>query len=180
MISGFAQLWLIDCGSVPAPTDLHGKAVGPPQEPDEAKTWFQGHLVTKAEQYAILGVPSLHKPPVHGCMVGEHSMPSFYDIYFCQSGKDGVAFCALGVERHSGSGDAVELDFPGPSVTGRSPADAAQDLTRLRFSTTKMISGERARIHLEKYAPDALQLCKGPAASADFVVCLGAMMAISS
>ncbi|KAJ2655506.1 hypothetical protein IWW48_005509 [Coemansia sp. RSA 1200] len=222
MISGFAHLWLIDCASVPAPTVLHGQTIGPPPPPRkpekeseaeaEAARWFQGHLLTTSagnqqqkQQYSVLGVPSMQKPEIHSCMIGEHSKPAFYDIYFCQSDKEtaSIAFSALGVERHCGSGDAMELEFPAPSAVGEggggggggqpsvsaSASLSLSSLERLRFSTTRMIAGERARTHLEKYAPAALLLynhqrsspssADSSAASDNAIVCLGAMMLVN-
>ncbi|KAI9500400.1 hypothetical protein GGI25_003133 [Coemansia spiralis] len=171
MLTGIAHLWLFDSSINPAPTELYGESIGPPNalqgDNSNNKTWFQGHFVDPqtAKQLTLVGVPSKDPPKVHGCMIAEHDTPSYFDLYLCEKAQ--IAFCAFGVKRH-GSGDAMELESG--KLTPHRPACA--EVKDIRFSTTRMISGDRAQKHLAKYAPSALDAYKG---GGDAVVCLGAL-----
>ncbi|KAJ2015691.1 hypothetical protein GGI03_006876 [Coemansia sp. RSA 2337] len=186
MLSGFVHLWLFDVAAVPPPSEIDGRHIGAPPEATTseqhshgaptASTWFQGHILTVSAdtQYTLTGVPALHPPPIHGCMVSEHDTPTYYDIYISEYHADGpvVKYCAINVERSGGSGDAVELRLEDGSQVERCPN--AHMAKQLKLSTTKMVTGERARSHLEKYAPDALSTYTDIAGGSDsMVVCLG-------
>ncbi|KAJ2753844.1 hypothetical protein GGI19_002844 [Coemansia pectinata] len=190
MLSGFVHLWLFDAAAVPPPREICGEHIGGPLEAatseqhshgaPAATTWFQGHIlpVSAQTQYTLTGVPALHPPPIHGCMVSEHDTPTYYDIYISEYHADGpvVKYCGINVERSGGSGDAIELRLEGGSQIPVERCPNAHMAKQLKLSTTKMVTGERARSHLEKYAPDALGIYTDIAKSGGsdtMVVCLG-------
>ncbi|KAJ2695219.1 hypothetical protein H4218_005303 [Coemansia sp. IMI 209128] len=190
MLSGFVHLWLFDVAAVPPPKELVCKDAGTPpsafkvqqhsHDTPPATTWFQGHILAGSgqSQYTITGVPSLHPPPIHGCMISDHDTPTYYDISISEYQADGpvVKYCAINVERSGGSGDAVELRLENGSKVPVERYPDAQMAGRFKLSTTKMVTGERARRHLEKYAPDVLSVYAGIAdggGSDSMVVCLG-------
>ncbi|KAJ2810222.1 hypothetical protein H4S07_002791 [Coemansia furcata] len=190
MLSGFVHLWLFDVAAVPPPKELGGKNCGAPPEATTcerhshdapaATTWFQGHILAGSGQgqYTLTGVPALHPPPIHGCMISDHDTPTYYDIYISEYHADGpvVKYCAINVERSGGSGDAVELRLEDGSQVPVERHSGAHMARQLKLSTTKMVTGERARSHLEKYAPDALSVYADTAGNGGddmMVVCLG-------
>ncbi|KAJ2494065.1 hypothetical protein IWW37_000143 [Coemansia sp. RSA 2050] len=190
MLSGFVHLWLFDVATVSPPRELVGKDNRASPEAGKAQqhshstpattTWFQGHILVGSGQgqYTITGVPSLHPPPIHGCMISEHDTPTYYDIFISEYQADGpvVKYCATNVERSGGSGDAVELRLEGGSQVPVERYLGAHMAEQFKLSTTKMVTGERARRHLEKYAPDALTVYTGitdSGGSDSMVVCLG-------
>ncbi|KAJ2604016.1 hypothetical protein GGF44_006743, partial [Coemansia sp. RSA 1694] len=170
MLSGFVQLWLFDVATVPPPREVTGEHIAAHPEPKAhehhshhgapaATTWFQGHILAGSPtkgQFTLTGVPAVNPPPIHGCMVSEHDTPAFYDIYISEYCADGpvVKYCAINVERSGGSGDAVELRLENGSQEHVGQHPDARMVKQLKLSTTKMVTGERARSHLEKYAPD--------------------------
>ncbi|KAJ1896185.1 hypothetical protein LPJ66_004148 [Kickxella alabastrina] len=203
MISGVMQLWLFERSEIPAPTTLADVPIHPIDQHNEthqhehkhqhshadteAKTWFQGHIFAvngPTRQYALLGVPAQNPPHIHGCMVSDHDTPMYYDVYVSEYIGDSnykVVFCAMNVERNGGSGDAVELNMENSSAMAPSNTavhSTAQAIKTLRLSTSKMLTGNQARQHLTKYAPDALAKYDAVGATSnnknkDIVVCMG-------
>ncbi|KAJ1739480.1 hypothetical protein LPJ79_004911 [Coemansia sp. RSA 1821] len=162
-ISGIAHVWAFS--AVPAPHECFGIEL---KHGDNAAPWFQGRIFEPdSKQYSILGVPAQSPPPVHACMVSEHERPTFYDIYVAEYTSEGpiLKICALNVERHSGSGDAIELSLEGSfNESPMHPSNVAF-AQRLKLTTTKMLAGNHAQRHLEKYAPGCV--------NSDGIVCLG-------
>ncbi|KAJ2742676.1 hypothetical protein GGI20_004317 [Coemansia sp. BCRC 34301] len=191
MLSGFVHLWLFDVAALTPPGEVVGEHTGAQPEAKAhehhshgapaATTWFQGHILAGSaakSQLTLTGVPAANPPPIHGCMVSDHDTPTFYDVYISEycAGGPVVKYCAINVERSGGSGDAVELRLENGSQEHVTQHSSAHMLKRLKLSTTKMVSGERARSHLEKYAPGVLSVyadIAGSSSAEAMVVCLG-------
>ncbi|KAJ1721902.1 hypothetical protein LPJ53_003622 [Coemansia erecta] len=155
-----------------------------------APTWFQGHVFASPQasaaaadpggqqrQYALLGVPAMTPPPIHGCMISDHDTPAYYDVYlsaYSDSGSE-LRICARNVERSGGSGDAVELRLERAAQTSHGDMRGVQVAQTLKLSTARMLAGDQARAHLEKYARDALAAYDENGVGSDVVVCLGAI-----
>ncbi|KAJ2713377.1 hypothetical protein H4R19_002281 [Coemansia spiralis] len=177
VLSGIVHLWSFRCADTPPPTELAGVQIQPaaPKATDPP-TWFQGHIFPSQQrgeqQHALLGVPAAQPPHIHGCMVSEHDRPMYYDVYIADyaAGSVAIAGKATNVARSSGSGDAVELTLDSSTETA-TLAGSAPRVHELRLSTTRLLSGDRATHHLQKYAPDALALYNHD--TTDIVVCLG-------
>ncbi|KAJ2768399.1 hypothetical protein IWQ56_001804 [Coemansia nantahalensis] len=184
VLSGIVHLWSYQIARTPAPRTLAGEEIAAAAGAGAGKatdppTWFQGHIFPSqrgGQQYALLGVPAAHPPPIHGCMVSEHDRPMYYDVYIADyaDGALAIAGRAKNVARSGGSGDAVELVLEGGGGAGGPPPQVQE----LRMSTTRLLSGDRAASHLLKYAPDALIPYRGDRMdaggdTADIVVCLG-------
>ncbi|KAJ1847593.1 hypothetical protein LPJ73_004213 [Coemansia sp. RSA 2703] len=206
MLAGFVQLWLFDCTVFPPPKSLGDMPIHDAQAKDNAKavagdageethshtghsatrasTWFQGHVFASAanpsgqqQQYALLGVPAMSPPAIHGCMISDHDTPSYYDVYLSEYSKRGseVRICARNVERSGGSGDAVELRLEKVAQTSHGDMRGVQVAQTLKLSTARMLAGDQARAHLEKYARDALAMYDANGMGSDAIVCLGAI-----
>ncbi|KAJ2910773.1 hypothetical protein GGI21_000514 [Coemansia aciculifera] len=188
MLSGFVHLWLYDVATVPPPKEAICESAGThsntashahhghDHEAPAATTWFQGHILTGSTaekvQFILTGVPAANPPHIHGCMVSEHDTPTFYDIFISEycADKPVVKYCAINVERSGGSGDAVELQMEDGRQEPAAQYPAALMVKQLKLSTTRMVTGERARCHLDKYAPGALSAYEDAGA---IVVCMG-------
>ncbi|KAI8318656.1 hypothetical protein GQ54DRAFT_336159 [Martensiomyces pterosporus] len=169
---------------------LSAPAAGTSPSANTANSCFVGAQRASALKLSTTRMMSAHSPPqVHGCMVSDHDTPTYYDIYISEydGSRSKVRFCAYGVERSGGSGDAIEMALSAPAA-GTSPSAktanscfvGAQRASALKLSTTRMMSGDRAQLHLAKYAPDALQAYRGAnIAASDCVVCLVFMQKIS-
>ncbi|KAJ2860262.1 hypothetical protein FB639_005659, partial [Coemansia asiatica] len=155
----------------PPPSEILGIRLAPENSSKntEVSTWFQGHILTREEdavkQYGLVGVPAQSPPTIHGCMISDHDTPTFYDLYITEylDSEHKVKLCAINVERSGGTGDAVELCLTKESNSLVPSSHSISDLDvkiahakRLKFSTTKLLSGEQAKNYLSAFAPSAL------------------------
>ncbi|KAJ2450026.1 hypothetical protein EV183_004554 [Coemansia sp. RSA 2336] len=165
-LSGIAHIWTFS--TVPAPQSCFGIELKPS---DSAAAWFQGHIFEPTnKQYSLLGVPAQSPPPVHACMISEHERPTFYDIYIAEYTPEGpvLKICALNVERHGGAGDAIELSLEGSFNESPMHLSSVALAQRAKLTTTKLLTGNHAQRHLEKYAPGCV--------NSDNIVCLGIVL----
>ncbi|PIA14183.1 hypothetical protein COEREDRAFT_82864 [Coemansia reversa NRRL 1564] len=191
LLKGIAQLWTYNCSKIPAPRQIANVPIstcGLSEKVSDAHIWFQGHLFTSdgdgKKQHAIIGIPAQAPPPIHSCMVSSDYKPIYFDIFITEYLDDSVkiSYYALNVEQ-GGSGDAIELSLKEEelaSSTLQCQTSAflvlvgnAQRVKELRFSTTRLISGNRGQGHLERYAPEAMDLYTEYSETP--VVCLGAI-----